>query len=218
MRGKGRDFPRGMRAQRITPAYAGKSNIFFHFAAPPRDHPRTCGEKFSGRLPATTATGSPPHMRGKVPIFADPQEWDRITPAHAGKRAFITSRRHPDRDHPRTCGEKVFRPLFHSIARGSPPHMRGKEQAGFNARQNERITPAHAGKRFLLPSRCALPRDHPRTCREKFRHPYYTTPKGGSPPHMRGKEDGRVYPRLCVGITPALAGKSGSCRWCSYGR
>ena len=45
MRGKGLDYYVPQFANRITPAYAGKSNMFIDYTASARDHPRVCGEK-----------------------------------------------------------------------------------------------------------------------------------------------------------------------------
>ena len=70
----------------ITPACAGKSNLFVFrriepkdhprmcgeklplpaaFCVPARDHPRMCGEKPVRSLPVSCIRGSPPHVRGK---------------------------------------------------------------------------------------------------------------------------------------------------------
>ena len=49
----------------ITPACAGKSNLFVFRRIEPKDHPRVCGEKVDlARMPASKP-GSPPRMRGK---------------------------------------------------------------------------------------------------------------------------------------------------------
>ena len=54
---------------RITPAHAGKSEFLFIRLSPPKDHPRTCGEKepYFSRLAKTK--GSPPHMWGKETLW-----------------------------------------------------------------------------------------------------------------------------------------------------
>ena len=87
MRGKVLNVINGVRAKRITPAYAGKRAIHNTVQLLVRDHPRMCGEKPTLRCPCLPCRGSPPHVRGKaVPPF-----WlataMRITPAYAGKRA-----------------------------------------------------------------------------------------------------------------------------------
>ena len=65
MRGKVLNVINGVRAKRITPAYAGKRGT--HSLSGPRrwDHPRVCGEKGMLRLKHSHKLGSPPRMRGK---------------------------------------------------------------------------------------------------------------------------------------------------------
>ena len=55
-------------ADGITPAHAGKSSHSYSSNSAIRDHPRTCGEKWIFHISFFQALGSPPHMRGKVPI------------------------------------------------------------------------------------------------------------------------------------------------------
>ena len=49
----------------ITPACAGKSNLFVFRRIEPKDHPRVCGEKRISVVLSCTSVGSPPRMRGK---------------------------------------------------------------------------------------------------------------------------------------------------------
>ena len=66
MRGKAICYGFGDDAERITPAYAGKS-LFTPFAKSRRkDHPRLCGEKDLQQMLRQSFLGSPPPMRGKV--------------------------------------------------------------------------------------------------------------------------------------------------------
>ena len=51
---------------RITPAWAGKSNVDFRQLAVERDHPRMGGEKLSYQSVPVGFPGSPPHGRGKA--------------------------------------------------------------------------------------------------------------------------------------------------------
>ena len=85
MRGKVVYATLGVPQSRITPAYAGKSEIRLQRVEPPWDHPRLCGEKvlFSNFFPQ--CQGSPPPMRGKASKQLKPFLKDRITPAYAGK-------------------------------------------------------------------------------------------------------------------------------------
>ena len=147
-------------------------------------------------------------MRGKERGVSAVQEIVRITPAHAGKSLAHGERARFRRDHPRTCGEKNWRPVHVSGVKGSPPHMRGKGCAFTVPGKGQRITPAHAGKRRIRSAKRAGQEDHPRTCGEKCPREASSRPPRGSPPHMRGK-DAAVCNEVCdVGITPAHAGKS----------
>ena len=74
---------------RITPAHAGKSSILCPLPYWIEDHPRTCGEKFPSTSFNVVFPGSPPHMRGKAVIELNPELFNRITPAHAGKRQTV---------------------------------------------------------------------------------------------------------------------------------
>ncbi len=72
----------------ITPAYAGKSQPQGVSVAKGWDHPRVCGEEIGRKARSTVLWGSPPRMRGRVPL-ASCRCWGlRITPAYAGKRCF----------------------------------------------------------------------------------------------------------------------------------
>ena len=70
----------------ITPAYAGKSHHLPAHTGKIRDHPRVCGEEFTQSATKTTIPGSPPRMRGRVPIGENGWWAVGITPAYAGKR------------------------------------------------------------------------------------------------------------------------------------
>ena len=50
---------------RITPACAGKTGGLRYSTFPLTDHPRVCGENFSGFLECLRVYGSPPRVRGK---------------------------------------------------------------------------------------------------------------------------------------------------------
>ena len=59
---------------RITPAYAGKSPTNSMKNEKNRDHPRLCGEKSDGLTVYLHVSGSPPPMRGKVPLLPQVHE------------------------------------------------------------------------------------------------------------------------------------------------
>ena len=167
MRGKGCVCITETVIKRITPAHAGKRKNHGGVIRYTKDHPRTCGEKKLAQFEDETGEGSPPHMRGKVPSALLPAFSAGITPAHAGKRVRGIPRTYNERDHPRTCGEKMLTGDTTDEETGSPPHMRGKAPLHFDLRYRVGITPAHAGK--SQPGVCfySIFKDHPRTCGEK---------------------------------------------------
>ena len=127
MRGKG-ELPCPVdRFNGITPAYAGKRVFSDAYDNLLKDHPRLCGEKFTGGKRRTLTRGSPPPMRGKVTADFYNLLEKRITPAYAGKSLFCCASHFVKWDHPRLCGEKPACMPAKNSARGSPPPMRGKD-------------------------------------------------------------------------------------------
>ena len=105
-------------------------------------------------------------------------------------------------------GEKRAAAEMRISFEGSPPHGRGKVPKILNQRQEQRITPAWAGKRWTVAGTVAARWDHPRMGGEKTAvAPFAITPTG-SPPHGRGKGPAGAPVGRLVGITPAWAGKS----------
>ena len=136
--------------QRITPAYAGKSETKGTNTVTNKDHPRLCGEKVEKKGIRESRAGSPPPMRGKDNRTHDTESSIRITPAYAGKSHRRRTNVQQDQDHPRLCGEKTPPPHQRPARSGSPPPMRGKGAEGGTNLRNVRITPAYAGKRCQL--------------------------------------------------------------------
>ena len=191
----------------ITPAYAGKSTFFPLCNSIRRDHPRLCGEKVKTFLLSRGAWGSPPPMRGKVPISLRLYLLVRITPAYAGKRQVLTCPARVSRDHPRLCGEKLDKITEQDYADGSPPPMRGKGTRCDCGERVLRITPAYAGKSEKEKKQTRQSEDHPRLCGEKEFCYEFFSPYQGSPPPMRGKAENLDKRIRANGITPAYAGK-----------
>ena len=87
--------------------------------------------------------------------------------------------------------------------------MRGKVFEHRHQSNNNRITPAYAGKsRRQLPRSCTV-QDHPRLCGEKLLQIHERQNLLGSPPPMRGKAAKEIMNLAFLRITPAYAGK----RW-----
>ena len=131
--------------------------------------------------------GSPPPMRGKAAEKNAKRRRSRITPAYAGKSLGSVSIRSHIQDHPRLCGEKEANVQFFFHSLGSPPPMRGKALKMNFSRGTNRITPAYAGKSYILFVAAVNMRDHPRLCGEKAAVNFFFRSLPGSPPPMRGK-------------------------------
>ena len=166
MRGKPDSGTSAPKLSGITPADAGKTYLLLLAVKRERDHPRGCGENFSGKPPNASAAGSPPRMRGKLPVQTGAKIELRITPADAGKTDRFLFIRHISEDHPRGCGENFLIPHLSGIHKGSPPRMRGKLFVPADISTKSRITPADAGKTVLTPAATSACRDHPRGCGE----------------------------------------------------
>ena len=132
MRGKDSRTADVSHCDRITPAYAGKSQAGSLYHKHTGDHPRLCGEKEKKAKRNATIEGSPPPMRGKEGGKLCAIIMPRITPAYAGKRRISVGYLRFCGDHPRLCGEKSTP----SASDSSPV----------------RITPAYAGKSVFIKS------------------------------------------------------------------
>ena len=86
--------------------------------------------------------------------------------------------------------------------------MRGKVGSYQYVLFDNRITPAHAGKRGSGEFLGFALKDHPRACGEKTSFYAFTHLLPGSPPRMRGKGSWNEACKAAEGITPAHAGKS----------
>ena len=150
--------------------------------------------------------GSPPRMRGTVVEEKMVKAFRRITPAHAGNRSLLQEVMLRLRDHPRACGEQFASFRSRSAMSGSPPRMRGTEDANGNRQADFRITPAHAGNRHFPSVDVIAPQDHPRACGEQRVRTTGPLATWGSPPRMRGTVAEIVIDQPFDGITPAHAG------------
>ena len=85
-------------------------------------------------------------------------------------------------------GEKLTTSVAIIFALGSPPHGRGKV-LGFEIGNGLLgITPAWAGKSYIVLDTPPQLGDHPRMGGEKRLPPLQFTGSQGSPPHGRGKD------------------------------
>ena len=188
VRGKQNSNTSGKRHNGITPAGAGKTVAVIGTPADDADHPRRCGENFSGIAFMDLSMGSPPQVRGKQRIALFFFGICGITPAGAGKTVLEL---------------RVF-----SFVPGSPPQVRGKPKCGKKPPPWTRITPAGAGKTAWAARSLPPKKDHPRRCGENFHKVLYRFLCAGSPPQVRGKLWYVACLNSCIGITPAGAGKT----------
>ena len=85
MRGKLAGAQGGTGADRLIPAYAGKTPDLMQKARTRWAHPRVCGENRAARTRARLAKGSSPRMRGKQKLPASSDWIAGLIPAYAGK-------------------------------------------------------------------------------------------------------------------------------------
>ena len=173
--------------ERITPARAGKTHPDSAGYDPARDHPRACGENHYPAQPLPARKGSPPRVRGKLPLPSLLWLHPRITPARAGKTGSSATAGSSATDHPRACGENEMAAAGRVCTGGSPPRVRGKPLELLGERFALGITPARAGKTPRISAPHPAAGDHPRACGENF--PVWTMliSSHGSPPRVRGK-------------------------------
>ena len=146
MRGKRRRIKYWQALIRITPADAGKTEIFFDRTSCIEDHPRRCGENSASISLIRVPPGSPPQVRGKLPRSKNELLGLGITPAGAGKTLTLGFAVNACKDHPRRCGENWVCAPRHHQTRGSPPQVRGKLSGIRKTKLHDGITPAGAGK------------------------------------------------------------------------
>ena len=153
---------RRARACRITPACAGKTAIPYSYSFSHSDHPRMRGEDSKTNGGKSTATGSPPHARGRRTRKRNRTLAGGITPACAGKTLRSISSRSRTPDHPRMRGEDALADMRGEFEAGSPPHARGRHVHYLKLVGREGITPACAGKTVRCVHAVTLCGDHPR--------------------------------------------------------
>ena len=147
-------------------------------------------------------------MRGKLVAAVHRTTAVRITPAGAGKTLSHTNNLGQPEDHPRRCGENRGREKLCKLGTGSPPQVRGKQNHQNPAPLQQRITPADAGKTLRVRAPPPPRPDHPRGCGENTDSGRICCGYCGSPPRMRGKQNGKKKRTRLRGITPADAGKT----------
>ena len=110
--------------------------------------------------------GSSPRMRGALICKSFLQKCKGIIPADAGSTSLRMRGLSAGPDHPRGCGEHVYRCLEAMGCLGSSPRMRGAQQRGKHPTGLGRIIPADAGSTDPKQEYLGDEMDHPRGCGE----------------------------------------------------
>ena len=134
--------------RRITPACAGNRRYLRFRRSGLKDHPRVCGEQTESKVQLAKNAGSPPRVRGTVPLTPIHGPGPRITPACAGNSSWKATGPYCPKDHPRVCGEQASMQRRRSYIMGSPPRVRGTGYRNICSCSFTRITPACAGNRL----------------------------------------------------------------------
>ena len=155
-------------------------------------------------------------MRGSPPRASAVRDYDRSTPAYAGKPTLPQQPLPLPMVYPRVCGEAG------TFARGTyweyglPPRMRGSRLSNRTRLYPVGSTPAYAGKPLAGHTQSGLVSVYPRVCGEAVDCTVATLVAVGLPPRMRGSR--LLDDATATGLrsTPAYAGKppsAPSVRW-----
>ena len=134
----------------ITPACAGKTSRLQHSIHLAWDHPRVCGKNYAKAVSRYLRPGSPPRVREKLNCLIERFKRLRITPACAGKTGLVAIGGLGWWDHPRVCGKNSIWMRQTTLHSGSPPRVREKRYFAGLFSDLRGITPACAGKTFLV--------------------------------------------------------------------
>ena len=106
------------------------------------------------------------------------------------------------------CGKDTTNSTLSTFLAGSPPHVRERPVLKLIVQRHFGITPACAGKTNAVPDIVEVFEDHPRMCgKDELMQAQFNTEEG-SPPHVRERPVMYTNVSVCVGITPACAGKT----------
>ena len=173
---------------RITPAYAGNTELIGFSFSPSQDHPRIRGKHTSKSSMWFCGRGSPPAYAGNTYLIFEPV-------AEA-------------KDHPRIRGKHSSGLSQRCDYRGSPPHTRETRVQDRIKSDASGITPAYAGNTSLITSANCIAGDHPRIRGKHEIHSASSHEVSGSPPHTRETPNGNSDFSSMLGITPAYAGNT----------
>ena len=198
----------GITVPGLIPAQAGKTSWSGSSWAVMWAHPRAGGENDQGAPDHGWPVGSSPRRRGKLGGKKGDVPKPGLIPAQAGKTCSTSSRRPPQRAHPRAGGENATPAKDSVFLNGSSPRRRGKLRHCRGRARRRRLIPAQAGKTHGRRPPPVTSSAHPRVDGENAACSAATLPAVGSSPRGRGKPRGRR--RGCAGprLIPAWTGKT----------
>ena len=221
--------PARQRWSRFIPARAGNTRSSTPSSPSRPVHPRSRGEHAGAARAAGGGTGSSPLARGTQFRSLDFGFDSRFIPARAGNTSWPKPRCKPAAVHPRSRGEHVDRPTFHSTEHTVHPRSRGEHYIplapGFNlagssplargtrhrpphARGLCRFIPARAGNTWAFRSNCCSSAVHPRSRGEHLGVMTLTPAMPGSSPLARGTQAEGISGQLVGRFIPARAGNT----------
>ena len=109
-----------------------------------------CGESCFVTVAEKLASGSPPHVWGKLWPVNENTARMRITPTCVGKALADALYDLFVKDHPHMCGESNLVSFILTLCIGSPPHVWGKQAKLTANQERQRITPTCVGKAKTL--------------------------------------------------------------------
>ena len=178
-------IPRISARSRITPARAGKTQVYSIEDDMAQDHPRSCGKDAVWVFRVVDASGSPPLVRERRLRRSSRLYNPRITPARAGKTGTVHPAYCRSADHPRSCGKDTKPNEFMTSSEGSPPLVRERPNCTPSEIARMGITPARAGKTKVILIEHLFVLDHPRSCGKDGKTKDSLSPPQGSPPLVR---------------------------------
>ena len=152
--------------------------------------------------------GSSPRVRGTLPSSRRNSCRRGIIPACAGNTSWPCPPSPTTRDHPRVCGEHMWRSCSRVVCPGSSPRVRGTLRVADGRGAAAGIIPACAGNTSYRYVPVASSRDHPRVCGEHAATGVSNMSTAGSSPRVRGTRHATVGRARRRGIIPACAGNT----------
>ena len=133
-------------ANRLIPAWAGKTDSTYRAQSAPGAHPRVGGENRGPPTATRSPKGSSPRGRGKRLFYGVRTGRRGLIPAWAGKTHDWRVLHGGRAAHPRVGGENHEVQAVRAVDPGSSPRGRGKRGGVQHGSWESRLIPAWAGK------------------------------------------------------------------------